>query len=205
MDNDPEKRSEFERWDGLYQEGKLPWNTEKPSSELVRAVESGEVPRGSALELGCGVGTNALYLAEQGFDVVAVDLSPTAISTAKDRAERSRLRVDFRVASLTDDPNLGGPYDFLFDRQVYHVIRKIDLDAYLRLLQSVSRPGTLYLSLSGNAREEREIGPPQVSEPEIRTELGGLFEIARLTEFYFDESVQIKGRFLGWSALLRRR
>jgi hypothetical protein len=113
--------------------------------------------------------------------------------------------VNFRSADLAADPDLGGPYDFLFDRGVYHILRQQNLGPYLRLLEKVSRPGTLYLCLTGNANETGEGGPPRVSEGEIRSELGGLFDVLDLHEFRFDPTPQMDTRPLGWSALMERR
>jgi SAM-dependent methyltransferase len=196
---------EQERWDERYRENQLPWDTGQPSGELMKVLQSSKVLAGNALEFGCGYGTNAIYLSERGFDVTAVDISPTAIQEAERRAKEKRVPVDFRVADLLADPDLGGPYDFLFDRGVYHAVRTVDLDAFLKLLERVSHPGTIYLSLCGNANEEREFGPPRVKEEEIRQELGSLFEILELNEFRFGESPQMSDRPLGWSVLMRRK
>lgn len=192
-------------WDGRYGEAHPPWDTGRPSAELVNLLQSRRVPVGSALELGCGRGTNALYLAGQGFDVTAADISPTAIEEARRRAADRALKVDFRAADLTSDPDLGGPYDFLFDRGVYHAVRMADLKAFLRMLARASREGTHYLCLCGNAKERHEPGPPVVHEEELRAELGSLFDILDLHEFRFDESPGKAGRPLGWSAFMRRR
>ena len=197
---------ELERWDSRYREGELPWDTGRPSSELQALLESGRVPVGTALDIGCGTGTNALFLAGRGFRVTAADLSPTDIEAAKRRATEAGLDVDFRTADLlaSPPPDLGGPYDFLFDRGVYHVVRRIDVDAYLRLLEALSRPGTLYLSLMGNANEPHEPGPPTVSEEEVRRELGSVFELLDLRPFRFDPTPMVPDRPLGWSCLMRR-
>ena len=61
-------------WNARYAEGDLPWDTGKPDEHLVKAVEGGAVKPGRTLEIGCGTGTNALWLAARGFDVLAVDL-----------------------------------------------------------------------------------------------------------------------------------
>lgn len=198
------RQKDRDQWDKRYRGDQLPWDTGRPSTELENLVRSGKVPVGKALELGCGHGTNALLLAERGFDVTAADVSPAAITAAKRRAVKKRLQVEFRVADLTAEPDLGGPYDFLFDRGLYHAIRLADVAAFLRLLRNVSREGTLYLCLCGNAKEKQEPGPPTVTEEEIRAELGSLFEILDLHEVRFDESPGKEGRPLGWSVFMRR-
>jgi len=197
--------TEQKQWDGRYKENQLPWDTGKPSTELMNLIRSGKVPAGKALEMGCGRGTNAIYLAEQGFDVTATDISPAAIREATRRATAKGLKVNFMIADLTARPDLGGPYDLLFDRGLYHAVRLMDVEAFLRLLNKVSHEGTHYLCLCGNAHEKHDPGPPVVSEHEIRAELGSLFDILDLHEFRFDESPQSSVRPLAWSVFMRKR
>src|SRR5687768_15891203 len=136
MDNAAER---LDFWDGRYKEGNTPWNIEKPSSELMKFLDRGRITSGTALDLGCGYGTQALALAKRGFRVTGVDFPPTAIDEARQRVERQGVEVSFLTADLAADPDLGGPYDFLFDRGVYHILRQQNLDPYLRLLEKVSR------------------------------------------------------------------
>ena len=194
-----------DRWDRRYAAGHPSWETGRPSTELATLLRSGKVPVGSALELGCGRGANACDLAAQGFAVTAADISATAVEAARRAAAGRGLTVDFRIADLAADPDLGGTYDFLFDRGAYHAVRLADAHAFLRLLAKVSRTGTRYLCLCGNSRERCVSGPPVVTEEELTAELGSLFEIVDLHEFRFDESPGREGRPLGWSVFMRRR
>src|SRR5690606_28822830 len=71
-------------WNERYASGDVPWDTGEPDELLVGLVASGAVaPRSRAVEIGCGTGTNALWLARQGFDVVACDISKLAIERAR--------------------------------------------------------------------------------------------------------------------------
>jgi len=74
------------RWDERYQTGDTPWDTGQPSSELQRVLTEDQIGPCAALEIGCGTGTNAVYLAQQGFELTAVDVSPLAVATAQARA-----------------------------------------------------------------------------------------------------------------------
>jgi methyl halide transferase len=197
--------SEAEKWEGRYQSGDIPWDTGRPSSELQHSLAESRIAPGRAIELGCGTGTNAVWLATAGFDVTAVDISALAIEQARERARQAGVTVRFLVADLDNPPaELQGPFDFFFDRGCYHVVRRIKVQPYLDLLGRVTRPGAVGLVLTGNAREPHDPGPPVVSEEEIRAELGSLFEIVRLREFRFDLHENIPVRFLGWSCLLKR-
>jgi SAM-dependent methyltransferase len=195
--------SETARWEERYRTGDTPWDTGQPSSELQRVAAEEHIRPCRAIELGCGSGTNAVWLAKQGFDVTAVDLSSAAISRARERAASEGVKVSFVCADVLNLPDLG-TYDFVFDRGCYHVVRRIDVQRYQNTLRQVTHPGSAGLVLAGNAREPHEPGPPVVGEREIREELGTVFEIVWLREFYFDEVKEVGVRFLAWSCLVRR-
>jgi SAM-dependent methyltransferase len=199
--------SEMSKWDESYRTGATPWDTGRPSPELQRVLAETALAPGRAVELGCGTGTNAVWLVQQGFDVTGMDLSPLAIERARQRAAEAGVRVRFLVGDILHPPEeLAGPFDFFFDRGCYHAVRREDVQAYLQTLRNLTQPGSVGLVLTGNAREPHDPGPPVVSEEEIRAELGSVFEIAQLREFYFDspEAEAAGMRFLAWSCLLRR-
>lgn len=187
----------------VYREGTPPWETGLPARELVRVVEEGLLPRGSLLELGCGTGADTVYLARKGFEVTAVDFSPTALDRARTRAEMSDVSIRFVLDDVFRFARNSGSFDVLYDAGFYHFIRQTDLDRFLDLLWRVTRPGSYYLTLAGASGEEGEGGPPQVSEDEIRCELGRLFEFRHLRPFRFESPRRPEG-YLGWSCLLHR-
>ena len=111
-----------------------------PSSELLRALKAGQLPGATALELGCGTGTNAMELARNGYRVTAVDFVESAVNRAREKARRSGAKVDFVVGDLTAF-DLGGPYGVVSDRGLYHAVRTINLPAFLKMLERVTRGG----------------------------------------------------------------
>ncbi len=191
-------------WDKRYEQGDTPWDTGQPSTELVRVMQAEALPRPKALELGCGTGTNAVWLARHGFEVTAIDFSPRALQRAQERARAAGVSVRWIAGDVLHPPDLGGPYDFVFDRGCYHCVRRDDVHAYLNTLRSATRPGSAVLVLTGNAKEPRDPGPPVVSEEELRSELGSLLEIAWIREFRFDQAEPDSVRFLGWSCFGHR-
>lgn len=190
-------------WDTIYREGTPPWETGRPASELVRVLDEGAIPIGTALELGCGTGADAIYLAQKGFEVTAVDFSPTAIERARTRAERYDVNVRFVLDDVYEFGKHCEPFDFVYDAGFYHYIRQKELAKLLDMLWRVTRPGSYYLALVGAAGEKAEGGPPQVSEREIRFELGRLFEFVQFRNFPFESPFRREG-YLGWSVLMRR-
>jgi SAM-dependent methyltransferase len=107
-------------YDWMYRRG-APWEI-GPRSELVELVEAGTLsatalPR--AIDLGCGSGANALFLAEHGFDVTGVDFSSVALAKARQAADEADLseRCRFVEGDLTaaSIPGVDGPFDLLVD------------------------------------------------------------------------------------------
>jgi SAM-dependent methyltransferase len=88
-----------EDWDRRYAGAERLWSA-KPNRFLVAEVE--DLPPGRALDLACGEGQNAIWLAGLGWDVVGVDFSEIAIAKARARAERDGVAVELAVADLLD-------------------------------------------------------------------------------------------------------
>lgn len=192
-------------WNDSYRDGNLPWDTGKPSTELQSVVRQAGIRPCRALEIGCGTGTNSVWLAQQGFDVVGTDVAPLAIERAEKRAENAGVKASFLVADVLQLPDLGGPFEFFFDRGCYHAVRRSAPEQYAPSVARQLAPGARGLVLAGNAREPNNPGPPVVSEEQIRAELGLAFQILDLHEFRFDEAPGVPARFLGWSCLVQKR
>ena len=133
-------------FDLRYRFGQPRWDTGVTPPELVAFVESTGRAPGRALDLGCGTGTNVVYLAEHGWDAVGVDFSPRAIGLARRRARDAHAdRARFRVADVTRLPDLGARFDLALDIGCLHSLpreRRID---YARGLLERLAPGGTYL------------------------------------------------------------
>jgi SAM-dependent methyltransferase len=191
-------------WQGKYLSGDTPWDSGVPSRELQRVLSERQLSPCRALELGCGTGTNAVFLAELGFNVTAVDCAPLALARARSKATAAGVAVEWHEADVQHFGAGLVPFDFVFDRGCYHCCRRVDLPGYLATLRNTTHPGSSYLSLAGNANEQTEQGPPRVTEHEIRHELGGLFDVQLLRAFRFQEPGGRVGP-LGWSCLMVRK
>jgi SAM-dependent methyltransferase len=198
--------SEQEHWDNRYVQGDTPWDTGQSSSELVRVLDEEHITPCAAIDLGCGTGTNAIYLASHGFDVTAADISPTAIDRCRMRRATTDVRIRCLQADLLDPPeDIGGPYSFFFDRGCYHVLRLVNVQAYFRTLERILAPSAVGLVLTGNAKEPMEHGPKPVTEEEFRADWEKLCEVLWMRDFRFDANIEGGVRPLGWSCLVRRR
>ena len=190
-------------WDAMYREGTPSWETGRPAEELIRVLDEGLVPPGPTLEVGCGTGADAVCLARRGFDVTAVDSSPTALERARPRARLAGAAIWFVLDDVFEFVKTADPFDFVYDAGFYHFVRQVDLARYLDLLWRGTRPGSFFLALVGSAEEEAKGGPPQVSEDQVRSELGRLLEFVHLRRFRFASPNREEG-YLGWSCLMKR-
>ncbi|MFF0477190.1 class I SAM-dependent methyltransferase [Streptomyces sp. NPDC004284] len=131
-------------WDGFYadRDKPVPFFVAKPDENLVSYVEQGLLPAGGkVLDLGCGPGRNALYLASAGYEVTGVDLSPTAVAWAEERArEKGAENVRFLCGDAFTAA-LDGPYDLVYDSGCFHHLPPHRRISYLALLDRVLAPG----------------------------------------------------------------
>jgi SAM-dependent methyltransferase len=188
-------------WNSDYASGFLPWDTGTPDDSLVALVRAGVVTPGRTLEVGCGTGTNARWLAEQGFTVLGVDVAPIAIETARSKAPQCRFEVlDF----LTSDPP-GGPFDFVFDRGCWHVFDEAaDRKRFARRAAALLAPGGKWLSLIGSTEgAPRDVGPPRRSAREVTSAIEPALEILELRMIHFDIDQPEPPK--AWLCLSRRR
>ena len=180
----------------------IPWNIEEPPKALVELLEGGKVRPCKALDLGCGTGNYAIYLASKGFEVTGVDLSPTAIRIAQENARKKGVRCHFIAADLLGDlKEVKETFDFAYDWELLHHLfpeqRKRYVENVYRKLNSQGR----YLSLCFSEKDPQFGGSGKYRETPLGTllyfssedELTDLFE----PYFHIDElrTIQISGKF----------
>jgi methyl halide transferase len=201
----PDGTRMLEGWDSAYHAGRRPpWDTGRTCTELKNLIKKVSIRPGKALELGCGTGTNAIYLASEGFQVTAVDVAPTALNLAMEKARKAGVKVRWLLADVTALPELG-TFDFIFDRGCYHGVRRENAASYVETIRRCSRTGTRFLLLAGNANEPPpHYGPPRVTEAELRDDFGALLDFEDLRETRFDTPDPGGKGALAWSVLLRR-
>jgi SAM-dependent methyltransferase len=154
--------------------------------------------------LGCGTGTNAIYLAKQGFKVTGVDIAPTALALAAKKAKQANVDVRWVLADVTAPPELG-PFDFVFDRGCYHGVRQQNATGYVLAVTRLTRSGAKVLIMAGNAKDTRAGGPPKVTEEQIRTDFQSSFIVESLQETRFGSRDAAAEGALAWAIVLRRK
>ncbi|MCJ1697225.1 methyltransferase domain-containing protein [Rathayibacter caricis] len=126
-----------DHWEARYADSDRIWSG-RPNAALVDLVQ--DLPPGRALDLGCGEGGDALWLAEQGWSVTGLDLSETALGRARREAERRGLAVEFRQADLGADWPTAGPFD-LVCASFLHSMVELPRTAILRRAGDLVAPG----------------------------------------------------------------
>lgn len=127
-----------------YRYFRAPWDT-GPRQELVELVERHALSPGRAIDLGCGTGANAIYLAQHGFEVTGVDFAEAAIEKARKRAAAAGVQVHFLVDDLTNLRYVSGKFDFLLDYGVLDDLRLPQRKLYLQAMLPLTQPGSQYL------------------------------------------------------------
>jgi len=127
---------------------KIPWNIETPPEALVQLVRSGRVLPCRTVDFGCGAGNYAIWLATQNFEVVGIDISPSAIAIARKTAEQKGVSCTFIVADMLGDlREVRGPFEFAFDWELLHHIFPEDRSCYIANVARLLTPGAKYLSV----------------------------------------------------------
>lgn len=198
-------------WDERYVTGTqeaLPWDTGEPAPELVAYFQILDKAPARALEIGCGTGTNAIWMAKQGSNVIATDVSQQAIATAREKAKKADVNgVQFVIEDILEKNAVPlGSVDFVFDRGVYHVMDVNARSVFTQRVAEALADGGFWLCLAGCADEVRENmteGPPQLKAQEVIDVVEKHFEIHKLERATF--VIPNGKQYLCWIVLMRKR
>jgi SAM-dependent methyltransferase len=188
-----------------YKEGSTPWDIGKPDFNLVQTVTTTPIAPCRALEIGCGTGDNAIWLAQQGFQVVGIDASDLAIERASEKTANANAKCSFVVLDFLKSHVEGAPFGFAFDRGCFHTVDSDeDRTTFAKQVYRHLGDDGLWLSLIGNADEKRDSpGPPQRTARQIANAVEPYFEILSLVASHFETTLPEPPR--AWVCLMRKR
>lgn len=137
--------------DAFYQgDEPLPWDNPVPPPELVALVESGDLAPCNALDVGCGLGYYSIYLAQQGFTVTGIDISPTAVLQAQVNATVAGVSATFQALDVRQIATLNDRYGFVFEWGMLHFLMPEFREQYVGDLAKLVIPGGKYMVLTFN-------------------------------------------------------
>jgi cyclopropane fatty-acyl-phospholipid synthase-like methyltransferase len=158
---------------------------------------------GSVLDLGCGTGKNALYLASLGHETWGVDSSLNAIAKAKKKAEERRIEVRFLVRDALELGDLGRTFDNVIDTGLFHTFSDEERPLYALTIASALRHGGKYYMLCFSDHETNLIGPKHVSQREIKATFGNGWKINYIRAARFDDNIHRDGAKAWLSSITR--
>jgi SAM-dependent methyltransferase len=188
-----------------YKAGFMPWVHSKPDFNLVEMVKNWPIEPCNTLEVGCGTGTDSIWLAMQGFEVTGVDVSDIPIEIARSQASKTKADVTFLECDFLTEKVPGSPFDFIFDRGYFHSYRTAPRrKAAARAISENLREDGHWLSLIGSSDSPpREGGPPMRSAREIISATESFFEIKLLKTSVFGSESEHPANI--WVCLFKKR
>jgi SAM-dependent methyltransferase len=149
-----------------------PWDNKEPSESVIGWLAGGWI-HGDILDIGCGLGDNAIYLAKNGYPVTGLDISSTALSTARQRADDAGVEVTFAVADSTKLDGYADAFDTVIDSGLFHSLDDDGRRSYVAAVHRATRRGaTLLLSCFSDVNPVGDDWRPAVSEATLRDVLG---------------------------------
>ncbi len=159
-------RDERDKWDDRYRQGSY---ANRPHATALLSEWLPRLPKGRALDVGCGAGRNSLFLAAAGYQVDAVDISQVALDRARQTADSNGLSVEWIQADLDVDALPEGPYDLIV------MVRFVNQPLISQLLDRLREGG--YLVCEQHLITHREVVGPRNSAYRLRS--NELLEIVR--------------------------
>ena len=163
-------------WQALYEEGDTGWDKGEPAPPLVRSVEAGGfAPATQVLVPGCGLGHEALFLAQQGFAVTAVDFAADAIAALAARSKGLSLEAIQRdLFGLPAD--FSGHFELVVEHTCFCAIPLERRPEYAAAMAAVLAAGGRFIGLFYET--DRQDGPPfRTTKEHIEEHFGPHFNI----------------------------
>jgi SAM-dependent methyltransferase len=186
-------------WDDTYREeggfdGPPPWNIGEPQPELDALIRDGKV-RSDVLDAGCGHAELSLSLAADGYTVVGIELTPTAVAAARKAAqERNLPNASFVQDDITTFTGYDGRFNTIMDSTLFHSLPVEGRDGYQQSVYRAAAPGAAYYVLvfaKGAFPAELEQKPNEVDEDELRAAVGKYWAIDEIrTAFIHTNAVK---------------
>ncbi len=126
MQSDSEHRDCLMPFQERYKSGNTPWEIHRADCNLINIVQNTPIAPCNVLDIGCGTGSNTIWLQQHGFNAIGVDSSEVAIDRARDKAHEVNVQCDFYVLDFLRNNIPDAPFNFAFDRGCFHHFLEYD-------------------------------------------------------------------------------
>ena len=163
---------ERRHWERVWGGAETPyWLVDEARPAVIAVARDGWLPRGgTVLEIGCGLGANAAWLAAEGWTVLATDVAPSAIARARER-HAGIPRLEFRVLDACAPDALHRTFPAILDSGCLHIIPEELRSRYCDNVLAWSAPGTRYFLRMGD-----DVYSPAEAERIARSLFAGAFD-----------------------------
>lgn len=202
-------------WENRYLEGDTPWESGKSHEEMQRLFNCYIPTNANVLEVGCGYGTNARWLASAGYRITAVDISDTAIEEATRISNSQEHKPDFRTIDFFRDWASLPVFDAIFDCAVLHFMSSTEERIHMaQCIASRLNPGGWWINIACSQDESAEIceasgvrPPPCLKAIEIIEAIEPVFEIVEMhkCKFQVDRKEEGKAEYNAWGSAFKKR
>lgn len=186
-----------ETFEQMYRKGSVPWDSGKPYQQLVDYVDQNNPCR--VLDVGCGTGTDAIYLAKNGFEVKGIDISEKAVKIAESKAQKIGISIDFRLGNVLDMPFENETFEFVNDNGCFHSLQKSVQKTFVKEVSRVMKPRARYLM---KCFSEHPSNPHRISQEEVGQCFSENFNILDIRSIVFGGK---HGNHRGYSFLMERK
>jgi SAM-dependent methyltransferase len=192
-------------WEASYtNDSPAPWDIGRPQPAFVRLADQGLLS-GRVLDAGCGSGENSLLAASHGADVTGIDVAPTAIARAREKAAKRGLTARFEVADALDLGRLVFTVDTVIDSGVFHVFNDEDRARYVASLGAALEPGGVCYLMCFSDRQPGTWGPRRVTTDELRAAFRDGWTAESIVADTFDiNPMNGQTQVQAWLATIRR-
>jgi 2-polyprenyl-3-methyl-5-hydroxy-6-metoxy-1,4-benzoquinol methylase len=203
------------QWNERYRTQDTPWETGIHHQEMTRLFIEHIVPGEKVLDIGCGLGTNAQWLARQGYQVTGIDISPTAIKHAQQKAQLEGLAINYVTLDFLHEWQRLAKFKVVFDCAVFHLFKDEQIRRkWVQAIAQVCEDDGYWINISCSQDHADEISsqtrvtaPPHLSAKEMIAAVDPDFEIIeiRRCEFTINRMGQGQASFNAWGSVFKKR